>query len=100
MTFCTNVIQLGTIEHISKVSLTSHNSSRQSKFCFCSWCMGAFFFKGDNICDFLFASKRESTLKGKKLLVEAYIPSFNPFALRMDKTLKSFGHSECNRVKS
>ena len=26
-------------------------------------------------------------------------PGFNPTALRTAKTLQSFGHSECNRVK-
>ena len=25
--------------------------------------------------------------------------TLNPFALKMAKTLRSFGHSECNRVK-
>ena len=47
----------------------------------------AIFTKGNNFLDFLFAalSKKGSTL--------------NPIALRMAKTLWSFGCSECSRVK-
>ena len=33
-------------------------------------------------------------------MIRAYAGSINPIALRMAKTLLSFGHSECNRVKN
>ena len=41
--------------------------------------------------------------QGKQLYLFHFVPFsmviFNPIALRMAKTLWSFGHSECNRVK-
>ena len=41
-----------------------------------------------------------STLTGKNFFVGKQSLSFNPFALRTAKTLRSFGCSECKRVKS
>ena len=37
---------------------------------------------------------------GKLTILGVPIHLFNPIALRMAKTLWSFGHSECNRVKN
>ena len=41
-----------------------------------------------------------SFLNEGQLLKERFAPSFHPIALRIAKTLWSFGCSECNRVKS
>ena len=48
--------------------------------------------KGDNFCDFLFASleKMGSTVKKKNVLL------LNPIALRKTKIVCNFGLSECN----
>ena len=66
------------------------------------------FTKGDNFCNFLFAFLDDETkhFQGKIYSIRKElapsslrIDSFNPIALRMAKILRSFGHSECKRVK-
>ena len=62
-------------------------------------------FKGSYTSILASLPSTEPALKGKNLLLLELItsfktrPHFNPIVLRMAKTLWSFGHSECNRVK-
>ena len=58
---------------------------------YCNTCLFFHHFqKRDNFSDFLFGYLGDETFQ--KVL------ALNPVALRTDKTLQSFVHSECNRV--